>query len=134
MSVKENGLTAMIKRKTGVAFILFFVTAFMIQNNFAQEAKQAYRLIISFGSECCGINKEAEKKIRKIISLYEKEKKVKLKRNKIYWGKEGEFDYCYTLSEISADEQIKLINKTKEIANASKLVEIRENSTNPNEN
>lgn len=122
-----------IKGKNILAIVLFFSATLCVQNVFSQDGKQIYRLIVSFGSICCGTNKEAEKEIIQTISLYEKEKGVKLHRKKVYWGKEGEFDYCFKLSEISKTEQKKLIAKIKSIAERTKQVEVRENVANPNE-
>lgn len=92
-----------------------------------------YRLIISFGSECCGIDQKAEKEIGEIIAKHEKKNKVKLERKTIRWGKEGERDFCYLLGELSKDEQIKLIAEIKSVAKKSKLVDVKENAFNTHE-
>lgn len=119
--------------RNSFVFMILFVVAVFTHHSKAETSKTTYRLIISFGSECCGIDHMAQDEIDKFIAAYEKKKKVKLQRKVVYWGKEGERDYCFTLSEISKKEQANLIAEIKTIAKKSKLVEVKENSTDPNE-
>lgn len=92
-----------------------------------------YRLIISFGSECCGIDQKAEKEIGEIIAKYEKKNNVKLERKTVRWGKEGERDFCYLLGELSKGEQWRLIAEINAVAKKSKLVDVKENAFNTKE-
>lgn len=95
----------------------------------AQNNRQKYRLVISFVSICCGTNREAHDKLDAFISRYEKKKKKKLTMEKLRWGKEGEFDYCFQLKELSKSEREKFIAEIKTLLKGEELIEIKENTT-----
>jgi hypothetical protein len=61
------------------------------------------------------------------ISRYQLENKKELKFEAVPWGREGEVDYCFMLSELSAKEQSRFINALKDQLKFSELVQITEN-------
>ena len=86
---------------------------------------EKYRMIVSFISTGEGINLEVQKSFEKFISSYSP--KVTYETNK--WGREGETDYCFHLSELSSTLQDEFVRKSKEIT--TKRVYIKENEKCP---
>lgn len=93
-----------------------------------QEATSDYRLIVSFISFANGIDYESKNKIVEFISDYEEKKGVNIAKEVIHWGREGEVDYCFKLTEISQSEQKKFISKIKLLSLESQRIQLRENS------
>jgi hypothetical protein len=87
------------------------------------------RLVVSFYSICCGIDSAAKEQLDKFIAQYEKTKRKKLAKAESHWGREGEIDYCFKLSELSRGQQKNFILKVRSLLKNSKLVHINENDT-----
>lgn len=85
-------------------------------------------LIISFFSKGSGINVNAKTKYDKFIAEFEQTKKVKLIFEKNKWGKEGEVDYCFILSELSTEDKTNFHNESKKILKEFELVTVKENT------
>ena len=93
-----------------------------------QERVERYGLLISFSSVCCGINSGAREKLDGFVSDYEKRKGERLKKETVYWGKEGEIDYCFKLSELSAKEKRTFVAAVRALLKDAELVRIVENA------
>ena len=93
--------------------ILFFIALVFIagctniqnSNVLTTASDLDYRLVISFQSPANGIDKDADAKLTNYIANYGKVLAIE----KVYWGMEGERDYCFKLSELSKNEQGKFI-------------------------
>lgn len=116
--------------------IWWLISAFLIvqcnslknsQKNSSQEVNnQIVRLKVSFISIGQGINFEAVKYFSQVIEKFNKEQKVNLKYDKIPWGREGEFNYCfYEQKKID-----KFIELTKKEMKKYENVELHENPLN----
>ena len=92
-----------------------------------QATEQTSRLVVSFYSICCGIDHKAQENLDKFIKRYEKAKGKRLTKAAVRWGREGEIDYCFKLSELSRREQKRFISKVRLLLKESKLVHINEN-------
>jgi len=83
---------------------------------------QSYRLIISFYSKGQGINKKLKEDLDTLIALrgnvYEK----------IRWGREGEFDYCFKLEELKVSDQDLFVKDVKAYVSDKEGVRLYENS------
>jgi len=82
-----------------------------------------YRLHVSFISIGQGIDDETRQKFIDWVNNYPK----KIVFEEAFWGREGEADYCFKLSEFSVSEQEDFIKKAKELLLGSNLVNINEN-------
>lgn len=91
-------------------------------------AAQKARLIVSFYSIGTGINSQARNRFIEYISRYEKAKAVKLAKEEVHWGREGEVDYCLQLKEIRPKERQKFILKIRSLLKNAKYVRIEENA------
>ena len=81
------------------------------------------RLVVSFNSICCGIDAKMHTKFTRFLK-----KNDNITYSKIYWGKEGEIDYCFKLGELSTEEQNKFVKKVKKtLGTNSRLITIQEN-------
>ena len=87
------------------------------------EKDTEYRLIVSFISKGAGPDGKKQPEFVKCIESHKKKPAYALVR----WGREGEADYCFKLTELSATEQTEFITKVKEILNGSDLVFVNEN-------
>ena len=61
-------------------------------------------------------------------SEYEKEKAVQLAKEVVRWGREGELDYCFKLSELSKEDQEDFVSGIKPLAGGSKQTVVVENA------
>jgi hypothetical protein len=77
----------------------------------ASAGEGKYRLVISFYSIGQGINTNKHEKFQAFLTNYS----PKIKYESVKWGREGEIDYCFQLSELSAVQQAEFVNKAKEI-------------------
>ena len=82
-----------------------------------------YRLHVSFISIGQGIDDDMRQKFIDWVNNFPK----KIAFEEAFWGREGEADYCFKLSEFSASEQEDFIKKAKELLLGSNLVNINEN-------
>lgn len=89
------------------------------------DAPITYRLIVSFISKGAGTDPEK----RTAILAYVKNHPKKPAYKTVIWGREGEADYCFTLSEFSSKKaRAKFIADIKKIAAGSDMVFISENA------
>ena len=96
----------------------------VVQNPAADTTKaDNYRFHVSFYSMGAGIDNDAQKKFVDWVNNYPK----KIAFEETPWGREGEVDYCFKLSEFSATEQVEFIKKAKEILTGTELVHFNEN-------
>lgn len=84
----------------------------------------SYRLIVSFISKGAGFDSQ---KKNALVSFIENHPK-KPKYNTVQWGKEGEVDFCFKLTEWSDKEQADFVNEVKTKMKGSDLVVILENT------
>ncbi len=112
----------------GLALLFCLVALPLIANVQTQARKQTSRLVVSFYSICCGIEHQAQEKLDKFITRYERAQGRHLTKTAIRWGKEGEIDYCLRLSELSPRERKRFIYQVRLLLKRSKLVHINENA------
>ena len=100
------------------------VTTVNNKNTSASDDKTVYRLILSFISIGSGIDQTSREKVDAYIAAHGKKPVV----NKVSWGREGETDYCFTLKELSTDEQKTFVMDIKKLIVKPDLVQVKENS------
>lgn len=86
------------------------------------------RLVISFISRGSGIDRDTKKNVLTFIENYNKEHHTNLVYETIRWGREGEVDFCFSLSELKKKEQNKFIQELKSLVVNSENVRIAENT------
>lgn len=95
--------------------------------NESEGLSNIYRITVSFISKGSGINENLKEKYDQFIIDFGKERNKKLTYSITNWGKEGETDYCFTLTELTSEEQQSFIDESKTILKESDLVIISEN-------
>src|SRR6185503_10536349 len=105
--VTRRHMTIRVTRYFVVSLIvlLWLPTLSVLSGNRLQAKERNYRLIVSFYSICCGINGEAKEKVDEFVSNYERDKRTRLARETVNWGREGEIDYCFRLSGLGSREE-----------------------------
>ena len=88
-----------------------------------------YRISVSFFSVGGGIDNKAKLNYDKFVQEFEQQKGVKLSCEIANWGKEGETDYCFTLSELNTEDQDQFTIESKNILQDFKTVNIKENTS-----
>lgn len=86
------------------------------------------RLIVSFISIGSGTDGEARKQLDAYLGEYQTKNKVSLDVKMTKWGREGEIDYCFKLSELKDKEQSSFIKEVQDLLKNSTLVRYTENS------
>ena len=87
------------------------------------ENANLYRLSVSFYSIGGGTDSEAIQKLNHFLTSY----KPTIANETSRWGREGEVNYCFRLSELSKKDQVKFIEEVKKLLASSQLVRIEEN-------
>ena len=90
-----------------------------------------YRLAIVSGT-CCGYDRKAMINLKKAIREYEKEHHISLDDNHSYRDMEENLTLCYSLKEISAEQQKVLIQQLQGVLKRLKQeqpTDIKENYT-----
>jgi hypothetical protein len=91
----------------------------------AADAPITYRLIVSFISKGAGTDSEKRTAFLAYVDGHQSKPAYKTVR----WGREGETDYCFNLSEISAKKDLLgFIEEVKKIGAGSDMMHIIENA------
>jgi hypothetical protein len=85
------------------------------------------RFSISFISIGGGTDGDAKKQFETYIVKFDVNNNTKLDYETVKWGREGEVDYCFKLSELKPKQQEIFISDLKELLKDSKLVRYQEN-------
>lgn len=89
-----------------------------------------YRVVVSFIS----IGEGTDPNARPVLDNYVQQFMDATSKRIVYdahaWGREGESDICYTLDNLTPEEQVRFINGLKEIFKGRELVHIIENKKN----
>lgn len=93
-----------------------------------QTAEGIYRFNVSFFSIGSGIDGKARRHYLDFIKEYEAKNNVKIAFEVAKWGKEGETDYCFKLSELKTEQQSDFISDSKELLTNAKNVRYSENT------
>lgn len=88
------------------------------------SSEQSYRIIVSFTSKGAGTSAEKREAFLKYVESHPKKPAYK----EVLWGREGETDYCLTLSELSKKEQVTFVDEVKKAMAGSDQVIITENA------
>jgi len=91
------------------------------QANFSKEPNIC-NMNVSFRSIGAGIDRKSYKSFLLFLEQYENEEKVKFSYEQIFWGREGEMDYCFHYDGFNEKQIIKFENKIKELFIESKSV------------
>ena len=86
-----------------------------------------FKLRISFISIGAGIDRSAVQHFHEFLKTFEVKHALKLNYTTINWGREGETDYCFKLSELNVSQQNDFVKETKEVLKNSSLVRYKEN-------
>ncbi len=87
-----------------------------------------YRFSVSFISIGAGPDRKSRQRYDQFISDYQQLHNTTVEYIISPWGKEGEVDYCFLLSELDSSEQQQFIKESKEFLENSSLVRYRENT------
>jgi hypothetical protein len=88
-----------------------------------------YRFTVSFYSPGNGIDHAVKGKFDTFVGEFGKRHKVKLQHETVTWGREGEVDYCFPLTELKAIDQAAFVKEGLAILKASERVNTKENTT-----
>ncbi len=86
-------------------------------------------LIVQFYSIGEGINNESKVVMDVFITQQQKKYNTSISYQKVAWGREGEFDSCFRLSNLSSENRKSFISELKNLFNEKSLVHIYENQT-----
>jgi len=89
------------------------------------RSTRTYPLVVSFGSACCGTDREAARALDRLLEGYKAEA---LGRETGGWGEEGEYDLCFTLVGLSEAQRRDLVRVVKAKIRRQ-LVDVKEDAT-----
>lgn len=88
-----------------------------------------HRITVSFISIGGGPDYKTKEKLDKYIVDFGKKNGVKLQYEQVGWGREGEIDYCFPLSEVKEPAKSTFVKEVKAFVGENELVKIKENTT-----
>jgi hypothetical protein len=107
-------------------FILFIIVSCSVSRKKAESTfskdTNVCNMNVSFRSLGAGIDRKSYKSFLLFIEQFENVEKVKLTYEQIFWGREGEMDYCFHYSKLTDDQIIKFEKEIKELFIESKSV------------
>ncbi|MDQ3051854.1 MAG: hypothetical protein M3Q95_13265, partial [Bacteroidota bacterium] len=86
-----------------------------------------YRFIVSFISIGEGTDPKALDVMNRILNSWETKTGKPIEKETTPWGREGEVDYCFPLTELNATEQVAFIDEFKSVFEGKTLVQLTEN-------
>ncbi len=90
------------------------------------DAPVNYRLVLSFISKGAGPDHKRQEAIMAYVNNHPKKPVYKT----VLWGREGESDFCFTLSELNKTETASFINEIKKIVGDTDMIKVTENAQN----
>ena len=93
-----------------------------------QDDKKTFRFTVSFISKGAGTDYQIKEKYDAFITDFETKNKVKMTINKASWGREGESDYCFEMSQLNNEIVKKFMAESKALLSASDRINIGENT------
>lgn len=114
----------MINKSLFFIFFIFFgchSTKKSIESTFSKDANIC-NMNISFRSIGAGIDRKSYKSFLSFLEKFENDEKLKLTYEQIFWGREGEMDYCFHYSNLTDNQIIKFEKEIKELFIESKSV------------
>lgn len=93
----------------------------------APNQDNKYRLIVSFISIGEGTDPDARKVMDGVLENWNKKIGKTIAMEAVPWGREGEVDFCFRLSELSSEDQASFINEMKKAMEGRKLIQFAEN-------
>jgi hypothetical protein len=101
----------------------------------AQEAGQgSFRLVVSFGSVCCGPDGGAIQRVREAVEQAAQRIGQPVAVVTGFWGPEGDTAYCFQLNEMLREERSRFIEQLWAALKQSVNTTLRENETCPGMN
>lgn len=94
------------------------------QTAYADAESDYHYLTISFSSVCCGPDVTAIQHINVYLAKFQKQHTMTLKQKEIYWGEEGESDYCIDTAGIPEKLVNELMDGLEQARNNSDLTDI----------
>ncbi len=85
------------------------------------------RLNVSFFSIGTGTDAEARPMLDKYVQQFMDATSKRIVYDAIPWGREGEMDMCFTLDNLSPEEQTRFINGMRDTFKGHELVRVEEN-------
>lgn len=92
-----------------------------------KAVEQTYRIIVSFISKGTGVDRPKVESFLKYVETHPK----KPVYEKIQWGREGEMDFCFLLTELNKSEAATFIETIKTEMKSSDMVFVTENTVAP---
>jgi hypothetical protein len=99
------------------------------QDQTQKQDENMFRLIVSFISIGEGIDPEGKMKLDRTVNPWSERKGKPIQAEQYSWGREGEVDFCYRLTELTPEEQRLFVSQVTEVFKDNKLVYITENQS-----
>ncbi len=92
-----------------------------------QSQDNKFRLIVSFISIGEGTDPDARKIMDGVIEKWNKKSGKTIEMESMPWGREGEVDFCFRLSELSSADQATFVQEMKKAMEGRSLIQFAEN-------
>ncbi|MGH8119119.1 MAG: hypothetical protein ACRESK_00735 [Gammaproteobacteria bacterium] len=86
-----------------------------------------YRVVVRFGSVCCGPFSDAYDYVYELVAAREKLMGKSLVKERKGWGEEGEYNLCLKLDELTASEQEEFVQELLVATTKPGTIQVAEN-------
>jgi hypothetical protein len=91
------------------------------------EIQALNNLVISFYSTGAGANQKAVETIENFLNEFSAKSKNPVPYSKIAWGREGEVDFCISLTGLDGDERKSFLDNLRSLVKQFELIHFLEN-------
>lgn len=121
----KNQAPAETKAKSEIA-----MNPVLLDRQSASLMPDTFRMIVSLISHGGGTDPLAYGKLDSTLRAYQSTNGQSLRVYALPWGREGEVDYCWPLSELNPKEQMQLVDIVRFVFKDTQLVQISEQQRN----
>ena len=93
-----------------------------VENENPKPGDSLMAVIVSFYSIGQGIDRGQTEKLKGYLQTYEKRSGKKIEYSVVYWGREGETDFCFPLTGFSDNQVIDFLKGAKDALNTAEHV------------
>jgi hypothetical protein len=111
-----------------VAFLLALLT---LPLHAQQAAPEQYRLVIGFGSVCCGPDYSAMRRAQEVAEQTAGRIGKPIVMKQVWYQREGETAFCFPLKELRASAQAQFVSRIKAALGKDAIAQVEENDACP---
>jgi len=111
--------------------VALLLALFAIPLHAQEAAPEQYRLVIAFGSLCCGPDYSAMRRAQEVAEQTAGRIGKPMAMNQVWYQREGETAFCFPLKELRATGQAQFVSRIKAALGKDAIAQVEENEACP---